>query len=187
MLLLKLPGISCPDDDTALLIDALLEEEFPPDARVLDLGVAPGSMAWMLEQAGASDTVAVDLRRGSARRRLRGSRLVPRLGSFDLVVANVPFLCAGLDTQRLLERICRDAPRHLAEGGALWLVYSGLLDSGAARRVMEDAGLGVEFVGSREVVFGPAMWSSAAALRSAGVIDADQCTENLVLVRARRA
>lgn len=185
MLLLKLPGVSCPDDDTALLIDALLEE-FRPNARVLDLGVAHGSMAGLLEQAGADDTVALDLRRGWVRQRLRGSWWAPRLGTFDLVVANVPFLCAGLDTQMLLGRICRDAPGRLAEGGALWLVYSGLLDSGAPRRVLEEAGLSVEFVESREVVFGPAMWSRAAALRSAGVIEADQCTENLVLVRARR-
>lgn len=183
MLLLKLPGVSCPDDDTALLIDALLED-FSPEARVLDVGTAPGAIAWLLEQAGAHDTVALDLRRGSGRRRLCWGR---RLGLFDLVVANVPFLSADVDTQGLLDRICRDAPRRLADGGELWLVYSGLLDSGASRRVLEEAGLRVEFVESREVVFGPAMWSRAAALRSAGVIEPDQCTENLMLVRAHKA
>ena len=61
MLLLNLPGVSCPDDDIALLIDALLEE-FPTDAKVLDLGVAPGAMADLLDRAGAADVVALDLR-----------------------------------------------------------------------------------------------------------------------------
>lgn len=185
---MRLPGVSCPDDDTALLLDCLLSEDLPPGASVLDLGVNPGQIAELLERAGAGQTKALDLRRRSARTRLRGRPWAPRpLGRFDLIVANVPFFVRDADTARLLDRVCRDAPRHLAEDGTLWLVHSGLLDSGIARRLLAEAGLSVEVVECREVSFGPAMWSRAAALRADGLISGDQCTENLFVLRARRS
>lgn len=187
MLLLKLPGVSCPDDDTALLLDSLLEEDLPSGATVLDLGTGRGLMADLLGQAGAAETRVLDLRVRLARARLRGRWWAPPLGQFDLVVANVPFLIDGVDAQNLLDRICSDAPRRLAGDGSLWLVHSGLLDPDVGRRRLLEAGLSVEAVEHREVVFGPAMWSRAASLRAAGLIESDQCTENLVVLRARWA
>jgi release factor glutamine methyltransferase len=181
-----MPGVTCPDEDTALLLDSLLESGLPPAARVLDLGVRAGQMAEILDRAGAAETLTLDLGRRSGRARLRGSRWAPGTGRFDVVVANVPFRYAGLDTQAMLHRVCRYAPRRLADDGSLWLAHSALLDQGVARRLLNEAGLSVQHVESRTVAFGPAIWSKAAALRAAGVIDADQCTEDIVLLRARR-
>lgn len=183
MLLLRLPGASCPDEDTAMLLDCLLEEDLPPEAAVLDLGTEPGLMAELLERAGADVTRTMDLRTRRGRARLHGSWWAGRRESFDLIVANVPFL-AGSD---LVTRICRDAPRLLADRGVLWLVHSALLDPQVTIYRLGEACLNAKVMERREVAFGPAMWSRAAALRAEGLIAADQCTEDLVVIRAAMA
>ncbi len=184
MLLLRLPGVSCPDDDTAMLLDCVLEQDLAPGAKVLDLGTDPGLMAGLLEQAGAEDVSTIDLGRRLGRARLRSRRMRDR---FDLVVANVPFLACGVEGRGRLDRICRAAPRLLAEGGALWLVQSELCDPQLTLGHLAGSGLQARIVERGEVAFGPAMWSRAAALRAQGRIGSDQCTEDIVVIRATRS
>ena len=183
MVLLRLPGATCADEDTALLLDCLLAHDLPPGTTVLDLGTEPGLMAGLLEQAGARSTTSLDLCTRRGRARLAGRWWAGGRESFDLIVANVPFLAGA----GLLRRIARTAPRRLAEGGTLWLVQSALRDPQATLDALGEAGLEASVVERREVAFGPAMWSRAAALRATGHIGTHQCTEDLVVIRAARA
>jgi release factor glutamine methyltransferase len=179
----KLSGVSCPDDGVAILLDCLLERALPLGAAVLDLGSEPGLMADLLERAGVAVTRSMDLRTRRGRAQLRGRRWAARRESFDVIVADAPFL-AGPEAPTL---ICRDAPYLLADHGVLWLVQSALLDPQDSMDRLGAAGLNSQVVERREVAFRPAMWSRAAALRAEGLIGPDQCTEELVVIRASMA
>lgn len=184
VLVSKLSGVSCPDDGVAILLDCLLERDLPPGAAVLDLGSEPGLMADLLDGAGVAVTTrTMDLRTRRGRAQLRGRRWAGPRESFDVIVADAPFL-AGPETLAL---ICRDAPYLLADHGVLWLVQSALLDPQDSMDRLGDAGLNSQVVERREVAFKPAMWSRAAALRAEGLIGPDQCTEELVVIRASMA
>uniref|UniRef100_UPI0017C99398 50S ribosomal protein L11 methyltransferase n=1 Tax=Sporichthya sp. TaxID=65475 RepID=UPI0017C99398 len=62
-MLLRLPGVYAPAEDTRLLLDAVLAEPLPPHARVCDLGTGSGFLALGLAAAGAPDVTAVDIGR----------------------------------------------------------------------------------------------------------------------------
>lgn len=62
--MIKPPGVYAPQRDTRLLARALRRETLPPDARVLDVGTGPGTLA--LLAARVTEPVWAYLRSGVA-------------------------------------------------------------------------------------------------------------------------
>ncbi|HUR75348.1 MAG TPA: HemK2/MTQ2 family protein methyltransferase [Sporichthya sp.] len=215
MLLLRLPGVYAPAEDTELLLKTVLAEPLPPDARVCELGTGSGHIALGLAAAGAAEVIAIDV----ARRAILGTRinaLLRRLpvrarrgdllhnvdGQFDLIVANPPYVpCfngdpgshskarawdAGTNGRAFLDRIIREAPAHLKPGGALWLVHSSICDQERTLSMLAAEGLSAEIVAKDEIPFGPIMRSRAAWLRSEGLLGLGENTETLVVIRGTR-
>jgi release factor glutamine methyltransferase len=121
--MIKPPGVYAPQRDTRLLAQALRREILPPDARVLDVGTGPGTLALLAARLivrsaarnGAARVTAVDISHravlaarmnvlvtGLPVRVLRGDLLAP-VGdaTFDLVLSNPPYVpCDGARTPR---------------------------------------------------------------------------------------
>jgi len=106
MRLIAPPGVYAPQDDTALLAEAVCREPAMPGAQVLDIGTGTGALALLAARCGAAGVEAVDV---SARAvlaawlntRLSGEPVRVRLGDlasvasgrrFDVVLANPPYV-----------------------------------------------------------------------------------------------
>jgi release factor glutamine methyltransferase len=216
VLLMRLPGVYAPADDSEFLIDVVLNHGLAPGARVLDIGTGTGRVALGLVRAGAGEVLAIDRSRRavwaarcnawSIRQRIvvrRGDLCSGVGGEFDVVVSNPPYVpCAtgapgrhsrarswdaGRDGRALLDRICRSVPARLAPGGILWLVHSTLSDPGQTLALLQDAGLAAEVAAKARIPFGPVLRSRAAWLREQGLIQPGQTMEELVVVKAARS
>ncbi|MFE7775204.1 HemK2/MTQ2 family protein methyltransferase [Streptomyces sp. NPDC057445] len=213
MALLTLPGVYAPQDDTALLADALRNESLPPQATVLDVGTGSGALALVAASRGARVT-AVDISRRAvwtarlnalvARtpvRVLRGDLTAPVAGrTFDLIVTNPPYVPspsparrgparawdAGRDGRLVLDRICREVPPLLRPGGVLLVVHSALSGIAPTLACMRAAGLAATVTERRYVTFGPVLRSRQSWLRDEGLLGPDGEKEELVVVRAER-
>jgi len=209
-----LPGVFRPRSDSWMLADLLAGDPHLPGARVLDLCTGSGALAITAARAGAREVVAVDVSRRSvltARANawlngvrlsaLRGDLFAPVAGErFDLIVSNPPYLPstddqlpragarraweAGADGRVLLDRIAEGAPRHLREGGALWLVHSSVCDPALTVRRLSERGLSAEVVRSEAGPLGPLLRARAPLLAERGMIDEDRMEEELVAIRA---
>ncbi|GAA2151798.1 HemK2/MTQ2 family protein methyltransferase [Actinomadura napierensis] len=214
MLLLRPPGVYRPQGDTRLLADVLRRLPVTRGARVLELGTGTGAVAMAAARRGASRVVAVDVSaravltarlnarlRGLPVRAVRGDLFGPVAGErFDLVIANPPYVCgttdpasargsaraweAGPDGRALLNRICTEAPDHLAPGGTLLVLHSALNGVAATFDLLERAGMRASVVARRQEPFGPVMLGRAAELESRGLVRAGQRHEELVVIRA---
>ncbi|MDL4814361.1 HemK2/MTQ2 family protein methyltransferase [Actinomadura opuntiae] len=214
MVLLRPPGVYRPQGDTRLLADVLRGLPGTPGARVLELGTGTGAVAMAAARAGAAHVVAVDVSaravlaarlnarlRGLRVRAVRGDLFGPVAGErFDLIIANPPYVCgttdpaqargraraweAGPDGRALLNRICTEAPDHLAPGGTLLVLHSALNGVAATIDLLERAGMRASVAARREEPFGPVMLGRAAELESRGLLHAGQRHEELVVIRA---
>lgn len=203
MYALLLPGVYAPQDDTALLAEALADEPRTPGAQVLDVGTGSGALALAAARRGAEVT-AVDISRRAvwtARLNARLYRLPVRIHygnlfdpvrgrSFDVILANPPYVPApdtrrgprgrrrawdaGQDGRLVLDRICRDSPPLLRPGGVLLVVHSALSGPGRTLDLLRAAGLKASVVRRRWIGFGPVLWSRRDWLRERGLLPASE-------------
>ncbi|CAL9627930.1 HemK2/MTQ2 family protein methyltransferase [Streptomyces sp. enrichment culture] len=207
------PGVYPPQEDTALLAEALGDEPLPPGARVLDVGTGSGALALDAARLGSRVT-AVDvswratlaarvnaLLAGQPVRVRRGNLFDPVRGqSFDLILANPPYVPAppragaprgaarawdaGPDGRLLLDRICLEAPALLRPGGVLLLVHSALSGPDRTLGRLRAAGLKATVVRRRRIAFGRVLRARREWLCERGLLSAADETEELVVIRA---
>jgi len=215
MLLLRPPSVYRPQGDTWLLADALRRETFTPETRVLDLCTGSGALAVAAARHGAGRVTAVDISlravvatwintrfRGLDVTVVHGNLLEPMAGQrFDVILSNPPYVPAagddlpvagaarswdaGTDGRAILDRICAEAPSHLAPGGVLLLVFSSVCGEEQTVRQLEDAGLDAAVIARCVEPFGPVMTARTRLLEERGLIAPGQRFEHLVVVRAQ--
>lgn len=216
MLLARTPQVYPPQRDTWLLAAALQREPLGAGSRVLDLCCGNGALAVAAARHGAGGVTAVDISRQAlaatwVNSRCRGRRVRLRRGDlvapvsdegFDLVVANPPYVPSaqdrlpprglqrcwngGVDGRAALDRVCVEAPKVLAPGGALLVVHSALCGVHASLTQLAAAGLDVDVATRCEQPFGPVLRARASLLESRGITRRGERTEQLVVLRAAR-
>lgn len=215
MRLLRAPGVYAPQDDTALLVEAMHAAAIPAGARVLDIGTGTGALAIAAIRAGAAEVTGVDVSRRAVwtarvNAALRRMPLRVRLGNaldvvadeqFDLVLSNPPYVpasnpCAatgparawdaGLDGRQLLDPLCARMFDLLTPGGVLLMVHSALCGVDSTLRQLRDCGLKASVVQRRRVPFGPVMRGRIGFLEQHGLIESGQRDEELVVIRGDR-
>jgi release factor glutamine methyltransferase len=216
MRLAVLPGVFRPHSDSWLLAGHL-EGEVEPGSSVADVCTGSGLLAVTAALAGARSVTAVDVsRRAVATARLnallnrasveavRGDLLEPLDGRrFDVIVSNPPYVPAaddalptrgsarawdaGRDGRALLDRICVEAPARLRPGGRLLLVHSDVCDTDRTLGLLAAQGLEADVIARERGPLGPLLSARRAELSRRGLIDGGAQTEELVVVRGRRA
>jgi release factor glutamine methyltransferase len=170
------PAVLTPRPETESLVEAALERLKPgAAARVLDLGVGSGAVAFaLLLERKHLTAVGVDKSADAlavARFNAVALHLIDRLdlkqddwgagleaGSFDLVVANPPYVRSGA-IDLLGPEIARHEPRMALDGGADGLdAYRALLPQ--ARRLLKTDGAFAVEIGPGQA---EAVWAFAAA------------------------
>ncbi|MFE9809899.1 HemK2/MTQ2 family protein methyltransferase [Streptomyces sp. NPDC005227] len=215
--LLTPPGVYAPQDDTELLLRALVRERVDPSTHVLDLGTGSGALALRAAGLGARVT-AVDIAWRAvlttrlnaliARRRVtvrRGDLTAAVRGrTYDLVVSNPPYVPsprarlprhsparawdAGPDGRAFVDRVCDEAPTALRTGGVLLLVHSALCGTAATLRRLADAGFDASVTDRAVIPFGPVLATRRGWLRHQGLLTADDDNrEELVVIRAQHS
>ena len=214
MRVVTVPGVFRPRSDS-LLLAAEVASLAAPNVRVLDLFTGSGIVAVAGARAGATVT-AVDISRravgcawlnarlnGVGLRVLRGDMLAP-VGSerFDVIAANPPYVPSlsdaeargaarawegGRDGRRFIDRLCREAPAHLAPRGVLLVVHSSICDAEATVGLLREAGLDAAVAERRAGPLGPLVGARAAELERRGLLAPGEREEEVVLIRAVRA
>ncbi|MFI6025577.1 methyltransferase [Amycolatopsis magusensis] len=192
---LRFPGART---DTTLLTQALADARVRPGARVLDLGTGSGPAAAARE--GAAEVVAIErCRRAVLSARLNGSlRRLPvrafrgdpagrgRLGRFDVVLANPPYV-PGPDGRRYLDPLCARARDLLARQGTLLMLHSSLCDPAATLTELRRQRLRAGVVARQLVPFNPVLHGQKRYLERAGLIEPGQDFEEVLVIRADRS
>jgi release factor glutamine methyltransferase len=213
MRLLHVPGVHHPHSDTWLLAEAMRAAEVK-GRRVADLCTGSGALAIAAARAGAAEVLAVDVSRRAVlatriNARLNGCSVRPRRGDmfaalagerFDVILSNPPYVPAatdalprhrtttpldgGRDGRALVDRICREGPRHLRERGSLLLVHSSVCGVQETCERLRAQGLDACVVARVRGPLGPVLRARAPMLRARGLLgQADE--EELVVIHGR--
>jgi release factor glutamine methyltransferase len=202
-----------PRSDTWLLADALRREPIA-GRSVADLCAGSGALAIAAAREGAGRVVAVDVSLRAtlavrANARLNGCRMEVRHGDlfgalgeerFETIVCNPPYVPAATDAlprhrattpldggragRAIVDRVCREAPGHLREGGALLLVQSSVSDERATCELLLTQGLDVEVLRRERGPLGPVLRRRAGMLRARGLLG-ERDEEELLVIRGR--
>jgi release factor glutamine methyltransferase len=206
-----LPGVFRPRSDTWLLAHAARAQRAP--GRVLELCAGPAFAGIAAVLGGGARLTTVDVSRRAAlnawlNARLNGLRIDARQGDlldavtgerFDLILANPPYVPgpapadhgperatdAGADGRAFLDRICRRAPAHLNQHGAVLVVQSEVCGIDATLAALEAGGLEAEVVARRRGPFGPLLHARRDELVSRGLLRPGQDVEDVVVLRGR--
>ncbi len=118
---------------------------------------------------------------------------------FDLIAANPPYVPSlsdteargaarawegGTDGRRFIDRLCREAPAHLAPCGELLVVHSSICGTDATVDKLREAGLDATIAERRTGPLGPLVGARAADLEHRGLLAPGEREEEVVLVRA---
>lgn len=185
-------------------------------STVLELGTGSGALAVLAAGHRGARVTAVDVSRralvsaganavlrGRWVRLRRGDLGVPVVGqTFDVVVSNPPYVPAataavpvrgrarawdaGHDGRVVLDRLCSEAPKLLAPGGAVLLVQSALAGVDQTLHHLRGDGLDAHVVASCTHPFGPVLTARAELLEARGLIRPGQRHEDLAVIRATR-
>ncbi|WP_024793944.1 HemK2/MTQ2 family protein methyltransferase [Tomitella biformata] len=215
-MLLRLPGVYPPQQDTWLLADVLADEKLGSGTRLLDLCTGTGALSVRAADCGAGHVTAIDISRralatawvnsrlhGHRVRVLRGDLTAPvRDELFDVVVSNPPYVPAhgdtlptrgsarawdaGTDGRLLLDQICVQAPEVLATGGVLLLAQSALNGVAKTWSMLEEQGLSVEVAAQVDIPFGRVLSARAELFEARGLIRPGERTEGLLVLRATK-
>jgi release factor glutamine methyltransferase len=210
-----LPGVFQPRSDARLLATAMRDGALARGARVLEVFTGSGGIAVAAAREGAREVIAVDVsrralasawinaRRNGARVRVRrGDLFAPVAGErFDLILANPPYVPSagdalprgarsrawegGTDGRLLLDRLCAEAPAHLAPGGALLIVQSSVCGERATLERLAAAGFDAERVAARRGPLGALMRERAPLLETRGLLAPGQREEELLVLAGR--
>lgn len=207
----RLPRVYRPQEDTRLLAAALAEAAPPSGARVLDICSGSGVLALTAAMMGTSEVVAVDIsaraitsiRLNAAVRRLPVRALhgdvtdALRLGRFDVVLANPPYVpgsvaedatcrnwLGGPDGRQVLDPLCDNASDLLENDGCMLLVQSEFADVDATLARLRGTGLKAATVARTRIPFGPVLRRQAEYLEATGGCVPGVRTEELIVVRA---
>lgn len=216
-MLLRLPGVYPPQEDTWLLADTLATEGLGRDSRVLDLCTGTGALSLRAAEIGAGHVTAVDISRRAvvttrinailhrhSIRVIHGDLINPVQDQrFDVVISNPPYVPAhddvlptrgverawdaGADGRMLLDRICAHAPGVLTESGVLLIAQSALSGIEKTQSMLEERGLSVEVAARAEIPFGRVLSARAALFEARGLIAPGQRTEEIVVLRAAKS
>jgi release factor glutamine methyltransferase len=210
------PGVLRPPSDAWMLVQAMRDRRLAQKADVLDVFTGSGVLAIAAALQGASSVTAVDISRRAAlnarlnatlnRARvsvLRGDLFEPVGGRrFGLIVANPPYLPSagdelpsggaqrawegGADGRLLVDRFCREAPGHLADGGRILMVHSSLTGEQASLEALAGAGLDAEVLARSRGPLGPIAAARAPLLERRGLLAPGQREEEMLVIAAGR-
>jgi len=123
---------------------------------------------------------------------------------FDVIVSNPPYVPsqhthsgpnglaargaarawdAGPAGRHMLDRICRQAPRLLREGGVILLVHSSVADISRTCSMLRESGLRTDVVDTVRQSFGPVMSSRARWFEEQGLIPFGERDEEVAVIR----
>lgn len=203
-----------PQDDTALLIDALRDIDLR-GARALDLCSGSGAVAVSAALGGAAVTAVDSCPRAIAATRRAAvaagvavdvvcADLADVTGeTFDLITCNPPYVPtppgtelsapgphhawnAGPDGRAVLDVVCALIPGLLADRGTAFVVQSELAGIHQTVMALRAAGLRTNLVRKRSITFGPVLRSRRNELVDVGLLDPTTDLESIVVTRADR-
>ncbi|HEU5109254.1 MAG TPA: HemK2/MTQ2 family protein methyltransferase [Micromonosporaceae bacterium] len=213
--MVRLPGVYRPQADTLMLAETIAQAAIPRGASVLDVGSGAGALSLAAARAGAARVLAVDVSRPAVvttwvNAVLRGAPVRVRRGDaleaaadhrFDVILANPPYVPsrhqpptrgrarawdAGGDGRAMLDRVTALAPMLLTARGVILIVHSALCGVDRTLHQLRGGGLKASVVARRTEPFGPVMRGRIGFLERAGLIEAGQRHEELVVIRGDR-